>query len=263
LAIILVVDASVVIITKNQKNYLQKTLPILLGQDFEGGFEIIVVDSGSKDGAREYVESLGVRLVNYEGEFNYARAFNLGASKAKGKFIVRLSGDVIPLKKDFLKQITRPFRDSEVGGTYGRYTISGGKGYGYPDYWPAWRFPKKEKKYHIRSVFLMGVPGIGGLRVYDFAGGCCAVRREIWEKRGFNERLIAGEDAEYAWFLHLIGYDIVCNPKAVVLHEHKINRSKTARAYLGLNKWNLIFNWEILKYWIGRVSSKDPYQEMH
>jgi rhamnosyltransferase len=256
------VDISVIIITKNQKHYLQKSLPVLLQQDFGGDFEVIVVDSGSKDGAREYVKSLGVRLVNYKGEFNYARAFNLGVVRAAGEFIVRLSGDVVPLKKDFLKQMVGPFRDLRVGGTYGRYTILGKKSYGYPDYWPAWRFPKKQKKYYIKPVFFMGLLGIGGPRVYDFAGGCCAVRREIWEKRGFNERLVAGEDAEYAWFLHLIGYDIVCNPKAVALHEHKIDRSKTTKVYLGLTKWNLIFNWEIFKYWMGRVFGKDPYRKM-
>ena len=59
-----------------------------------------------------------------------------------------------------------------------------------------------------------------GKNVYEFAGGCCAVRKSTWEN-DLNERLLAGEDAEYSWFLHLIGYDIVYNPKAVALHEHK------------------------------------------
>jgi len=237
--------ASVIIITKDQKHFLKKSLPILLKQNLKGGCEIIVVDSGSTDGAKEYALSMGAKLVEYKGKWNYARAANMGVKEARGKFVIRLSGDVIPLKKDFLSQMIKPFEDLKVGGVYGRYTISGKRGYGYPDFWESWRFPKKQTRYSVRQYFLMGLLGIGGVHVYNFAGGCCAIRREIWKKRGFNEKLIAGEDAEYAWFLHVIGYDIVCNPSAVVLHEHKIKRVKKRvkkmRTFLGLSRWQVVF----------------------
>ena len=103
-----------------------------------------------------------------------------------------------------------------------------------------------------------------GKNVYEFAGGCCAVRKSTWEKRPFNERLLAGEDAEYSWFLHLIGYDIVYNPKAVALHEHKKDLGKTLRTYPGFNKWNWIFNQNIRVYWLKRIFlGEDPYKKFH
>lgn len=253
--------ASVIIITRNQRSLLEKSLPRLLKQDLGGGYEIIVVDSGSTDGAVKYVESLPVKLVRiFPKTFNYARAFNTGAGKAKGEYLVRLSGDAVPLRGDFLTELVKPFDDPKVGGTYGRYTISGRKGYSYPNYWGGWRFPEKLKRYSVKPVFGMGLIGRGGMHLYDFAGAACAVRREIWRKRGLNEGLVAGEDAEYGWFLHLIGYDIVCNPRAVVLHEHPVKVSKAVRTYLGLNKWQVIFTWNILRYWLKRMAGIDPYR---
>lgn len=254
-------DASVVIITKNQKPFLQKSLPVLLSQNFKEDYEIIVVDSGSTDGAREYAKSLPVKLLELEPEhFNFAKAFNLGAEKSRGKFLVRLSGDAIPLGKNFISEILKPFKDPRVGGAYGRYTISGRKGWGYPDFWPAIRFPKKLTRYRVKPTFLMGIkPWEYREKIYDFTGGCCAIRRKIWEKRPFNEELIAAEDAEYSWFLHLIGYDIVFNPKVKVIHERKLSKGKVSQRF---SKWQLIFWWQILRYWLLRLFFKDPYKEL-
>jgi len=263
---------SVIIITKNQKNILQKSLPVLLDQNLKGEYEVIVVDSGSTDGARKYVKSLPVQLLKIKPKtFNFAKAFNVGAQKAKGKYLIRLSGDVIPIGKNWLNQITRPFRDPETGGVYGVYTITGRKGYGYPDFWPAERFPKKLTKYSVKPTFLMGVNMFGYQfgnditreKVFNFAGGCCAIREKTWRKRPFNESLFGGEDAEYAWFLHLIGYNIVCNPKAKTIHEHKLNKSKD-KAFLasrGITKWQWIFNWQIIKYWLQRLIFVDPFKK--
>ena len=259
--------ASIIIVTKNQKNFLEKTIPTLLNQKIEEQFEIIVVDSGSRDGAKEYVKKIGsVRLIEIPPEnFVYAHAFNLGAMQAKGKYLVRLSGDCIPQGKNWLSEMVKPFDSPKVGGSFGKYILSGKKGFGYPDYWPSWRFPKKQTRYSVKPFLFMGAGLLNfslGKNVYEFAGGCCAVRKEIWQKRPFNESLLAGEDGEYSWFLHLIGYDIVYNPRAKVIHEHKINIKKSVKTYLGTTKWNWVFNMAIWKYWLQRLKGIDPYKNI-
>jgi rhamnosyltransferase len=261
-------DASIVVVTKDQKEFLKQTILTLKNQIYKGSYEIIVVDSGSRDGALDFCKKEKITLVNKSSKnFNYADAFNQGARKAKGRFLVRLSGDAIPIDKNFLQEILLPFSDPKVGVTFGKYIISGKKGYGYPNFWPEWRFPKELKRYVVKPTFLMGAEIFFfsfGKNMFEFAGGCCAIRRSIWEKRGFNEKLTAGEDAEYAWFLHLIGYDIVCNPRAEVLHEHKINLVKTTRKYLGFEKWNFEFKLNIWKHWLRRIIvGVDPYKGMH
>jgi len=248
--------ASVIIITKNQKHFLQQSLPVLLSQNFKEDFEIIVIDSGSTDGAREYIKSLPVKLIEFPAKnFKYARAFNSGAKIAKGEFLIRLSGDAIPVGKSFLKEILGPFKNLNVGAVYGKYKTTDRKGWGYPDFWPAKRFPKKLTKYSLRPNFLkMILDRKFREEVFNLAGACCAIRREIWQKRPFNEKLSGAEDGEYAWFLHLAGYDIVCNPRAEVIHEHKIRRVSRA-SFVGMLTsrclWQL--RWEIAKYYLGRI----------
>lgn len=256
--------ASVVIVTKNQKGFLQQTLPILLHQKFFGGYETIVVDSGSTDGAVGLVKSLPVKLVQIPPEnFNYASAFNLGASWAKGEFLVRLSGDCIPQRIDFLTELLRPFSDPRVGATYGRYSISGRPGFGFPPAWSASRFPNKLTRYHIRPNFIssMSLMGETSEKLFNLAGGCCAVRKEIWKKRPFNENLAEAEDAEYAWFLHLIGYDIVYNPRAVCLHEHKISRRFYRPLQVKINWMKVLAGF--IKYYFKKAFGSDEYENLN
>lgn len=259
--------ASIIIITKNQKGFLEKTIPTLLNQKTEGQFEIIVMDSGSEDGAKEYVKKIGsIKLIEIQPEnFKFANTFNTGAKTAKGKYLVRLSGDCIPVGTRWLSEIIKGFEDEEVGGVFGKYVISGRAGYTYPNFWPESRFPSKKVRYSIKIYPFIGTSFLNitlSPKIYDFAGGCCAIRKDIWEKRPFNEKLIAGEDAEYSWFLHVIGYDVIYNPNIKVLHEHKIDLVSSARAYSGFSKWSLVFTWEILKYWIIRIFGNDPYSSL-
>lgn len=257
--------ASIIIVTKNQKNFLEKTIPVLKKQ-IQGEYETIVVDPGSTDGAREYCMKNQVKVVDISPKnFNYAHAFNIGAAQANGTYLVRLSGDCIPLREDWLSEMVKPFKDPKIGGVFGKYVLSGRKGFGYPDYWPAWRFPKKYTVYSVKPFLFMGAGLLNfslGKNVYEFAGGCCAIRKKIWQKRPFNESLLEGEDAEYSWFLHIIGYDIVYNPKAEVVHEHRVDIRKTIKNILGITKWNWIFNVVIWKYWLQRLKGINSYKNI-
>lgn len=242
--------ASVIVITKNQKHLLKKSLPRLLEQNIRGGYEIIVVDSGSTDGAREYVDSLPVKLVRIKPEaFNFAKAFNTGARKAKGKYLVRLSGDAIPNSSSFLKELLKPFDDPKVGGTYGKYIQTGNEEYTHPSFWPPERFAERTTRYSVKPSLLRYLLDKNYFEeITIFAGGCCALRRSFWRKRPFNERLFGGDDAEYAVFLHLSGYDIVCTPKAEVVHEHK--KVTLKGGFWDETKWRIVFVREILRLWI-------------
>jgi len=242
--------ASVIIITKNQKELLQKSLPVFLHQDLGGKYEIIVVDSGSTDGAKEYIQDLPVKLIEIKPEkFNFGFAFNLGAKEASGDFLIRLSGDAIPKRKDFIRQMIEPFSGIGIGGVYGKYTLSGRSGYTYPFFWPAKRFPSKITKYSVKpGLIRMLLDKHHQEEVLNFAGGCCAIKHSTWEKRHFNERLIAAEDAEYALYLHLRNLDIVCNPGAEVIHEHKITDLK--EGILSQFKWRGVLVWECIKLFL-------------
>jgi poly-beta-1,6-N-acetyl-D-glucosamine synthase len=54
---------SVIVLARNQYNDLQRTLPVLLGQDYPE-FEIVVVDDNSDDGSDEMLEKLAEQYAN-------------------------------------------------------------------------------------------------------------------------------------------------------------------------------------------------------
>jgi glycosyltransferase involved in cell wall biosynthesis len=258
-------NVSVVLIAKNQLNYLKKSIPAICNQEYKGKVEIIVVDSGSTDGTLDYLRLNKIKIILYKlNKFNYAQAFNLGASNAQGNFLVRLSGDCIPVGKSWLQCLIDEFSDTKIGAVYGKYIVHNRYDYDFPSSWPASRFPKYKERYHITNNFLMGLIEHGDKRknLFNLAGGCYVIRKDIWKLRKLNINMSSGEDGEYAWFLHLLGFDIVYTPNSRVLHEHKkmIGHEKLKNNIQ--KKIKEIFVMEILKYWLLRLVFIDKYKQI-
>jgi hypothetical protein len=136
-----------------------------------------------------------------------------------------------------------------VGGVYGRYTLSGRPGFTYPPFWPKERFPAKETTYSVKpNLIKMLLNKKHQEVVLNFAGGCSAIRRRTWRYRHFNERLIAAEDAEYSLYLHLRNFNIVCNPEAETVHEHKAIGSRNG--ILTDIKWRIPLILESIKLFL-------------
>lgn len=83
-----------VIVNWNGKHLLDDCLGSLLGQSFSG-FEVIVVDNGSRDGSVEYIRSRypSVALVTLPGNSGFAGGSNAGIRAARGNYIALLNND--------------------------------------------------------------------------------------------------------------------------------------------------------------------------
>lgn len=186
-------DCSIVIITKNQKDLLQQSIPAIQKQVCDKSFEIIVVGSGSTDGTVEYLKSQKIILVQIlPQEFGFGKAFNLGARKAHGKYLIRLSGDAIPVGTNWLTELIKPLENKKVGAVYGKYILSGKSGYDYPNFWSADKFPDKKILFSVKPNWYMSIFDKLSLqekfnRILLLAGACYAIRKEIWEKRPISE----------------------------------------------------------------------------
>jgi len=103
-------DATVIIPTFDGDRYLARVLDILEQQEFDGTFEVLVIDSGSTDATLEIVRARPwVRLHEIPNvEFGHGRTRNLGARLASGRLLAYLSQDAIPGDRRWLSQITEP-----------------------------------------------------------------------------------------------------------------------------------------------------------
>lgn len=116
------IDASVIILTKNGDKYLSEVLRAVSLQQ-KRRFETIVIDSGSNDKTLKIVSRYKVRLVTIKaGSFNHGETRNLGAQLARGRYVVFLTQDATPANCLWLDSLLAPFdKDSLIVGCYGRH----------------------------------------------------------------------------------------------------------------------------------------------
>ena len=56
-----------------------------------------------------------VRILTYEGPFNFSRQCNLGARQTSAPFLLFLNDDITPITPDWLERLLAPFRNPTVG----------------------------------------------------------------------------------------------------------------------------------------------------
>ena len=85
-----------------------------------GIYELIVVDNGSDDGSKEYLDSLRdkISLIHNEDNAGYAPACNQGMRKAKGEFVLLLGSDTI-IKENALQECVKFLEEHSEAGAVG------------------------------------------------------------------------------------------------------------------------------------------------
>jgi rhamnosyltransferase len=113
--------ASVVLPTFNGERCLGEVLDSVFKQKTSFQFEVLVIDSGSRDGTLEIVRSYPVNLHQIpNSEFNHGETRNLGARLARGRFVAYLTQDATPADEHWLQYLADAFELSpKVGAVYG------------------------------------------------------------------------------------------------------------------------------------------------
>ncbi|TAK95551.1 glycosyltransferase family 2 protein [Patescibacteria group bacterium] len=123
---------SVVVATYNACPYLQKTLQALLALEYDS-YEVIVVNDGSTDGTRAYMDFLSdprLRVAHNEKNLQTCESRNRGIALARGQFIAFTDHDCLP-RPDWLQKLAAAFKNGEIGFVFGQvaYVREGYRGY--------------------------------------------------------------------------------------------------------------------------------------
>src|SRR5690242_5485595 len=112
---------SVVIPTKDGGEDLRRCLDRIAAQRVDAEVEVVVVDSGSRDGSVAVAREHGATVHEIPpAEFNHGATRNLGASLARGDVLVFTSQDAYAADEHWLARLTAPLAEPQVGGAYGR-----------------------------------------------------------------------------------------------------------------------------------------------
>lgn len=125
--------ASVVVATYNNKNTLCKTLDALLAQKFSGKYEVIVVNDGSSDGTKEFLDEYAkgkkhLRVFHQKNK-GVCAARNTGIENSKYEIVITMDHDCIA-QKDWLSKMCAGFDGPKVG-VVSAYDYYGGTSTGF------------------------------------------------------------------------------------------------------------------------------------
>ena len=102
-------DVTVVIPNYNGINYVDACL----GSLYEGSLvpEVIIVDNGSSDGSRNYIQEHFPQcvLVCLDQNYGFCRAVNEGIRRAKSPYVILLNNDT-EVRPDFAAHLLRAIR---------------------------------------------------------------------------------------------------------------------------------------------------------
>ena len=111
---------SIIIPNKDHAEDLRRCISSIIEKSTYDNYEIVVVENNSE--TKEifsYYEELknnpSIRVVTYEGEFNYSAINNLGVSCASGDYVLLLNNDIEVLSHDFLRELLSYSQRPDVG----------------------------------------------------------------------------------------------------------------------------------------------------
>lgn len=116
-------DISIVIPVKNGGEKFKKCLEMINTQITSFDYEVICVDSGSKDNSIDVINEYGAKLYQISpSDFGHGKTRNYGASKGKGEFIVFITQDAIPASNHWLENLVSPMKfDINIVGSFGAH----------------------------------------------------------------------------------------------------------------------------------------------
>ena len=254
---------SIIIPNKDQSEALKKCLDSIREKTSYRNYEIIIVENNSEEPETfafyKKIAGEKIKIVTWEGEFNYSAINNFGVRHARGDYLLLLNNDVEIINGDWLTEMLSHCQRKEVG-------IVGAKLY-YPD------------NTIQHAGIIIGIGGVAGsvfvglprafsgylhkasiqLDLSAVTAACMLVKRSVFEQvGGLEEKLkVAFNDVDFCLRVREKGYLVVYDPYAELYHyesktrgaedtKEKIRRFQTEIEYMK-------------SHWIGLLKKGDPY----
>ena len=210
---------SIVIPVWNKVELTRQCLTALGPATEDVSFELIVVDNGSTDGTKEFLASLGgdVRIITNQDNLGFAKACNQGAAAARGRCLVFLNNDTIPVAgwlRALVEEVDAHPDVAIVGSKllYADRTVQhAGVAIDRSTLTP----------YHIYKRFADTHPAVNKRRELNVVTAACLLirRNSFTDADGFDEGYVNGfEDADLCLKVRERNGRIVYQPKSVLFH---------------------------------------------
>jgi len=214
----------VVIPTRNAGARFERTLEAIAGQHLGEPFEILVIDSGSRDGTPERCRALGAEVVNIPpAEFSHGGTRNRAISRCSHQYVVLTVQDAIPADGSWLSALVAALDENpRAAGAYSRHIPRDDAGFiarYVAAYWHRHRGGRVEQRIADPAAF-EELPFRARQWRCTFNNVSSVIRRSVWERHHFREIPFA-EDLAWGYDVLRAGHTIIYEPRSVVRHSHQ------------------------------------------
>ncbi|MFA9375955.1 MAG: glycosyltransferase family 2 protein [Lachnotalea sp.] len=261
---------SIVIANKDHLSDLAKCIESINYKSTYDNYEIIIVENNStEEKLFEYYETLAnirnISVVKYEGEFNYSAINNLGASHAKGEYIILLNNDIEIITDDWIEELLMYAQRDDVGAVgaklyYADDTIQHAgiviglgahRSAGHTHY----RLPKANLGYMGKLYYAQDVTAV--------TGACLMVKKSLFDQlNGLDESFaVALNDVDFCLRLRQLGLLNVFTPFAELYHYESKSRGLDDKAEKAKR-----YDEEVARFrerWMDLLNSGDPYYNVN
>lgn len=214
------IDASIVILTKNGQRYIGEILEKITSQDTEYLYEVIIIDSGSSDNTIKIAKNYQIRLHQIDAsQFDHGQTRNLGAKLARGNYVVYLTQDATPANSMWLNNLLTPLeKDNTIAGTYSRHlprkSCNPILARQIMDIWPT-----GSKKPLLKTKEKLLANKHEPQKIIHFSDSSSAIRKRVLKKLPFPKTMFA-EDVQWEIKVLNAGFKTFYTPKSIILHSH-------------------------------------------
>lgn len=111
---------SIVIPNRDHLEDLTRCISSIVERSTYDNYEIIVIENNScRDEVFAYYKEIqknpAIRVITYEGEFNYSRVNNLGVAQAGGEYVLLLNNDTAVITPDWIEELLMYAQRGDVG----------------------------------------------------------------------------------------------------------------------------------------------------
>ena len=222
---------SIIIPNKDCSSYLSKCVSSLYEVNDYPEFEVVIVENNSEEEAtfalyNELERKHGnLKVVTYEGGFNFSKICNFGAAHADGDMLLFLNNDTEAIYSNWLSLLVSQMRRPNVGAVGAKLLYADGtiqhNGIVFPRAHPQ----------HVDRLRPSDTSGYFGFlqsaheRV-AVTGACLLMRKVDFEAiDGFNEELaVCYNDVDLCLRIRKLGKLIVVEPRAQLYHYESVSR---------------------------------------
>ena len=217
-------DATIVIPTKNAGHQFKKVLESVFNQKTSLSYEVICIDSGSKDETLDIIKKFpNIKFYSIlPQEFGHGKTRNLGASLGTGEFIVFITQDALPASEFWLDNLVNVVKKNEnCAGAFGiHYPYPGCNIFDRRDLKNHFlRFGETDTYYRIEDESRYEKDQGYRLFLQFYSDNNSCMRRNVWEKCPYDDVNFA-EDQIWAAKILELGYDKAYCASAPVYHSH-------------------------------------------